>query len=293
MAVDAKQAVLLDTIRKLLRRGAPGHLVNMLQKLRPEDLAPLLASLPDAERTALITQMGEKAPEIAAAIVSEIHPVPAAELLATMTPETAGRILAELPYDEEADFVAALPQEFQDAVLGSMPREEAAAVQRLLLYPPDTAGRIMTPEVFFLPEDLTIEEAIRSLQQRRDLEMAFYLYVVDERGHLVGVLSMRQLLVNDPGRKLRDVMATDVIKVRTDMDQEEVARVVSKYDIIAVPVVDDQSRLVGVITIDDVIDVVREEATEDFYKLAGTSDEEKVQRSILKSVSTRGRSRRW
>jgi magnesium transporter len=145
----------------------------------------------------------------------------------------------------------------------------------------------MTPDVFSLAEDLTVEEAVHSLQQNRDLEMAFYLYVVDDRGHLVGVLSLRQLLVNAPGLKLRDVMTSDVIKVRTDMDQEEVAKIVSKYDIIAVPVVDDQSRLVGVITIDDVIDVVREEATEDFYKLAGTSDEEKVQRSVLKSARSR------
>src|SRR5206468_1645038 len=197
------------------------------------------------------------------------------------------RGLAELPYDEAADFMAARPHELQDPVLAAMPREDASAIQRLLLYPPDTAGRIMTPDVFALSEDLTIEQAIRSLQQQRDLEMAFYLYVVDDRGHLVGVLSLRQLLVNDPAKKLRDVMTTDVIKVRTDMDQEEVAKVVSKYDIIAVPVVDEQSRLVGVITIDDVIDVVREEATEDFYKMAGTSDEEKVQRSILKSARSR------
>src|SRR5437867_1112453 len=287
MAVDAKQAVLLDTLRKLLRRGASGHLINMLQKLRPADVAPLLSSLGDSERTAVIVQMGEKAPSIAASIVSELHAVPAAELLQAMPPETIGRVLAELPYDDAADFMAALPSELQDHVLATMPREDASAIQRLLLYPPDTAGRIMTPDVFALSEDLTIEQAIRSLQQQRDLEMAFYLYVVDERGHLVGVLSLRQLLVNDPAKKLRDVMTTDVIKVRTDMDQEEVAKVVSKYDIIAVPVVDEQSRLVGVITIDDVIDVVREEATEDFYKLAGTSDEEKVQRSVLKSARSR------
>jgi magnesium transporter len=134
---------------------------------------------------------------------------------------------------------------------------------------------------------MTIEEAIRSLQQERDLEMAFYLYVVDDRRHLVGVLSLRQLLINNPKAKLKEVMTADVIKVQTDMDQEEVAKVVSKYDIIAVPVVDEESRLVGIITIDDVIDIVREEATEDFYKLAGTSDEEKVQRSVLKSARSR------
>ena len=287
MAVDAKHAVLLDTLRKLLRRGASAHLINMLQKLRPADVTPLLSSLTDSERTAVIVQMGEKAPALAAAIMSELHPVPAAELLQAMPPETVARIIGELPSDEGADFVAQLPQEFQDLVLASMGREDATAVQRLLLYPEDTAGRIMTPDVFSLSEDLSIEEAINSLQQNRELEMAFYLYVVDERNHLVGVLSLRQLLLNDPKAKLRDVMTADVIKVQTDVDQEEVARIVSKYDIIAVPVVDDESRLVGIITIDDVIDVVREEATEDFYKLAGTSDEEKVQKSVLKSARSR------
>ena len=155
MAVDAKQAVLLDTLRKLLRRGASGHLINMLQKLRPADIAPLLSSLPASERTSVFVQMGEKAPAIAAAIVSELHPVPAAELLQAMPPETIGRVLAELPYDEAADFMAALPPELQESVLGRMGRDDSAAVQRLLLYPPDTAGRIMTPDVFSLAEDLT------------------------------------------------------------------------------------------------------------------------------------------
>jgi magnesium transporter len=286
MAVDAKQAVLLDTLRKLLRRGASGHLVNMLQKLRPADIAPLLSSLADPSARPSSCRWGRR-PRHRGVDRQRTASRPAAELLQAMPPETIGHVLAELPTDEAADFMAALPHELQDQVLATMTREDAAAVQRLLLYPPDTAGRIMSPDTFSLAEDLTIEQAIRSLQQQRDLEMAFYLYVVDDRSHLVGVLSLRQLLVNDPSRKLKDVMTTDVIKVRTDMDQEEVARVVSKYDIIAVPVVDDESRLVGVITIDDVIDVVREEATEDFYKMAGTSDEEKVQRSVLKSARSR------
>src|SRR5678809_1104840 len=134
----------------------------------------------------------------------------------------------------------------------------------------------MNPHVFALNEDMTVGEAITELQQNREVEMVFYLYVVDERRHLVGVTSLRRLLLVSPETPLKRIMATDLISARVDMDQEEVARQVAAYNLLAIPVVDEENKLVGVITVDDVIDVIKDEATEDIYRLAGVAGDERV-----------------
>jgi magnesium transporter len=134
----------------------------------------------------------------------------------------------------------------------------------------------MNPHVFALNEDMTVGEAITELQTNRDVEMVFYLYVVDERRHLVGVTSLRRLLLVSPETPLKRIMTADLITARVDMDQEEVARQVASYNLLAIPVVDDESKLVGVITVDDVIDVIKDEATEDIYRLAGVAGDERA-----------------
>ena len=134
----------------------------------------------------------------------------------------------------------------------------------------------MNPNVFALSEDMTAGESITALQQARDVEMVFYLYVVDVRRHLVGVVSLRRLLLVPPDTPLKRIMTTDLISVRADMDQEEVAQQVASYNILAIPVVDEENKLVGVITVDDVIDVIKDEATEDVYRLAGVASDDRV-----------------
>ncbi len=134
----------------------------------------------------------------------------------------------------------------------------------------------MNPSVFALNEDLTVGEAITALQSSRDVEMVFYLYVVDSRRHLVGVTSLRRLLLVSPETPLKRIMTPELISVRVDTDQEEVARQVASYNLLAVPVVDEENKLEGVITVDDVIDVIKDEATEDIYRLAGVSGDERV-----------------
>jgi magnesium transporter len=134
----------------------------------------------------------------------------------------------------------------------------------------------MNPNVFALPEDLTAGEAITAIQTARDVEMVFYLYVVDERRHLVGVTSLRRLLLVPPDTPLKRIMTSDVYSARVDTDQEEVARQVASYNLLAIPVVDAENKLAGVITVDDVIDVIKDEATEDVYKLAGVSKDDGV-----------------
>jgi magnesium transporter len=154
--------------------------------------------------------------------------------------------------------------------------KESGVVENLLEYAERTAGRIMNPNVFALSEDMTVGEAITELQSNRDVEMVFYLYVVDERRHLVGVTSLRRLLLVSPETPLKRIMTADLISARVDMDQEEVARQVAAYNLLAIPVVDEENKLVGIITVDDVIDVIKDEATEDIYRLAGVAGDERA-----------------
>ncbi len=198
-------------------------------------------------------------------------------------------ILDLMPRDDVADLLGRLPVEKSDAILEKMKKEGSEEVEGLLHYEDDTAGGIMVPEFIALGEDTTAGEAIQSLQKEHlDVEMPFYLYVVDANGKLIGVSSLRQLVVVPPNTPLKNFMTTDVFAVKTDMDQEEVAKIVARYDILAVPVVDDINNLVGIVTVDDVIDIIREEATEDILKMAGVGGEEFIEtQSVLRSTRIR------
>ncbi|MCB1036807.1 MAG: magnesium transporter, partial [Acidobacteria bacterium] len=147
-------------------------------------------------------------------------------------------------------------------------------VQSHLTYEDDSAGRIMDTQLFSLPESTTVMEAISAIREQPDVEMIFYLYVVDDGGRLVGVTSLRQLLLSPGEQTLKEIMQSDLIKVTTETDQEVVAQLAARYDLLAIPVTDDLNRLVGTVTVDDIVDVVQEEATEDFYKIVGSSDDE-------------------
>src|SRR5687767_3883900 len=178
--------------------------------------------------------------------------------------------------EDAAALIDYLPGELSGAVLDLMRPKESGVVENLLEYDEQTAGRIMNPHVFALSEDMTVGEAITELQNNRDVEMVFYLYVVDDRKHLVGVVSLRRLLLVSPETPLKRIMTADLISARVDMDQEEVARQVAAYNLLAIPVVDEENKLVGIITVDDVIDVIKDEATEDIYRLAGVTGDERA-----------------
>jgi magnesium transporter len=251
-------------------------LLNLLQKQHPADLAQVFGTLLDNERQAVFSVLLERNPRLAMETVSEMGPEPGALLLATRSAEEIARQLQELPSDDAAALIDYLPEELAHEVLDLMRRRASGQVESLLEYGEQTAGRIMNPSVFALSEDLTVGEAITALQSARDVEMVFYLYVVDARRHLVGVTSLRRLLLVSPETPLKRIMTPELISVRVDTDQEEVARQVASYNLLAVPVVDEENKLVGVITVDDVIDVIKDEATEDLYRLAGVSGDERI-----------------
>src|SRR5687767_13868699 len=276
MPPQRKVDLVLDSVKRLLRVGATANLSNLLQKQHPADLAQIFGELPDRDRIAAFAVLVERNSRLAMETLSELGPETGAQLLAGRSADEIAKLVQELPSDDAAALIDNLPEELSTSVLELMGRKESGEVENLLEYPEQTAGRIMNPHVFALAEDMTVGEAITALQSSRDVEMVFYLYIVDARGHLVGVTSLRRLLLVSPETPLKRIMTPDPISARVDMDQEEVARLVASYNLLAIPVVDDSNKLVGIITVDDVIDVIKDEATEDLYRLAGVSGDERV-----------------
>jgi magnesium transporter len=268
--------VVLDSVKRLQRIGATANLLNLLQKQHPADLAEVLGDLRPLERRSAFDVLLGHNSRLAMEALSELDAEVGDALLANRPPDELARLFLELATDDAAALIDRLPDELSAEVLARMRRKDSVDVQHLLGYGDQTAGRIMNPEVFALAEDLTAGEAIEALQRSREVEMVFYLYVVDERRHLVGVVSLRRLLLVSPETPLKRIMTSELIKARVDTDQEEVAQEVANYNLLAIPVVDDENRLVGIITVDDVIDVIKDEATEDFLRLAGVSADEHV-----------------
>jgi magnesium transporter len=279
--------VVLDSVKRLLRIGATANLLNLLQKQHPADLAQVFGTLLETERHAVFSLLVDRSARLAMETVSEMGPEEGAKLLTGRSAEEIAKLLQELPSDDAAALIDYLPEELSAEVLELMRRRESGQVESLLEYGEQTAGRIMNPQVFALSEDLTVGEAITALQSSRDVEMVFYLYVVDDRRHLVGVTSLRRLLLVSPETPLKRIMAPEVTSVRVDTDQEEVARLVASYNLLAVPVVDEENKLVGIVTVDDVIDVIKDEAAEDLLRLAGVSGDERIETTASEALRKR------
>ncbi len=285
MSTDPNK-ILVESVKRLLRRGAISHLGKIVNKTHAADLSVVFHSLSLAQQLKLFNMITDV--EQKGILFSELDEDTFQDLIEDIKVETIAEILESMPADDVADIIGRLPEEKSKAILDKMKTAESEEVEDLLRYEDDTAGGIMVPDFIALKEDVTAKEAIESLQKEHsDVEMPFYLYVVDEYGKLVGVSSLRQLVVVPPETPLKEFMSTDVFSVQTDMDQEEVAKIVARYDILAVPVVDGSNRLVGIVTVDDVIDILRKEATEDILKMAGAGEEFIETKSILKSTRIR------
>ncbi len=287
MATD-RNKLLVDSIKRLLRRKATSHLKKIVNKTHAADLSLVFRSLPVSDQRKLLEMITDV--EQKGVLFSELllYDDTLLNLIDTMNLDEIVEILESMQTDDVADLIGRLPDDKSKAILDMMKDEGSEEVEGLLRYGDDTAGGIMVPQFIALREDTTAREAIKSLQEEhQDVEMPFYLYVVDEYGKLTGVCSLRQLVVVPPQTPLKEFMSTDVISVQTDMDQEEVAKLVARYDILAVPVVDESNVLVGIVTVDDVIDIFREEATEDILKMAGVGEEFIETQSILRSTRIR------
>lgn len=285
MALDQNR-ILMESIKRLLRRKAYPNLKKIVEKTHAADLSIIFRSLPLVDQSKLFNMISDIAKK--GILLSEMDEDACLELVGKIPTEELADIFERMPSDDVAVLIDLLPEETSEAILKRMRKDDVEEVADLLSFADDTAGRIMTPDFIALREEITAKEAIASLQKEySDVEMPFYLYVVNDYGNLVGVISLRQLVVVPPDTPLKQFMTTDVFSVKTDMDQEEVAKLVARYDILAVPVVDENNRLVGIVTVDDVIDIIRTEATEDILKMAGVGEEYVETKSIFKSTRIR------
>ena len=277
---DSKKKRLVETIDRLYHRDARGPLQKMLARIHPADLAAILDELPPEHVVDIFHALGDK--EMAAEVFNQM---PADLRTRVMTESSASQLaslLERLPPDDLADLIGDLPEDQRAELMALLGRDSKSEVETLLKYDPDSAGGIMTTDFFALPHSLTVEQAIENIRSREAVEMVFYLYLTDENGRLVGVVSLRQLLLSRPSTVLHNIMNRRVMSVATDADQTTVALLVDKYRLLAVPVVDADNVLVGMVTVDDVIDVIEEETTRDMLKMAGTSESETLTHSAFK-----------
>jgi magnesium transporter len=283
---DNGNRILIDTIKRLLRRNALSHLQKIIHKTHAVDLCEVFKSLPVASQHQLFSMI--KDPQEKGLLFSELEKDIFLNFIEDIDLQEIADVLEQMPKDDAADILGRLPADKADLLLKKMEQEGSQEVEGLLKYGKETAGGIMTPDFIALRENLTAKEAIASLQQEHiDVEMPFYLYVVDESDRLVGVCSLRQLVVVLPDTQLKAFMTREVLSVTTDMDQEEVAKIVARYDILAVPVLDASGRLVGIVTVDDVIDIFRREATEDMLKMAGVGEDFVETKSVMRGTRIR------
>ncbi len=250
-----------------------------MNRLHPADIADILRNLEPEKRKLFFDSLK---PEVGAKVLAELDPLSEAELLEELGSSQLSKILNVMPSDDAADVIADLSQEKQDKVLQLMDEEESADVKELLKYPEESAGGIMTTDFLALDENISAGGAIDSLRKYvQKAPPTFFIYVVDNEKNLKGVLPTHNLIIVSPQKKLKEIMDEEVISVPLDMDQEKVAQIVAKYNLTVIPVVNNINKLAGIITSDDIIDVIKEEAEEDIYHMVG-SDEQELGNSVFR-----------
>ncbi|HSF30055.1 MAG TPA: magnesium transporter [Candidatus Tectomicrobia bacterium] len=260
--------VVLTALQKMVRRGGKSHIRKIVSKLHPADVAKLLRHFDPDEQWLIFSVIDD--PEFAAEILSEADIETSERLIRHAPPHFTLPVLRSMSPDDLTDLLDQLPDDLRESILPSL-KEDLDEVRTLMQYGNDTAGGIMTTDYVALNEHVRVEEAIKEVRAVGDKVMVSYLYVTDDNGRLRGVVSLRQLILAEPAQPLREIMTKDVWKVHVETDQEEVARLVAHYNILAIPVVDEHNVLVGVVTVDDIIDVIHEEASEDLAYLSGNS----------------------
>lgn len=273
---------IIEQLLSALSEGE-GNVHALLEEMRPEDIAEALDALGDEEMI-LIVHCIDK--EIVADVLSNVEPDTLQVIMDNFGPEFIAEALDQMPTEDAAEIIDLLDVKSAAKLLELMKKE--TSVKRVLEYPEDTAGRFMSTHYIALNENLNPEKAIEYLRQKKRDENYYYVYVVDNDNKYKGLISIQELIFSHNEQTLGDLVEDqDIVAVPVEMDQENVAKLVEKYDMPALPVLDEDGRLVGRITVDDVIDVIREEHTEDMSKMAGTTDEELFAGSALKVARIR------
>ena len=275
----------IETARRLLRREAYPNLVRLLRKLHGSESAALLGHLTLSEQSKVLERLPDL--ELATAVFTYFDEESRGKLLPVLSTARLVSMVRLLPPDDATDLLGAVPAERLTEMLDQLPPTLAAEINKLLSYDPRTAGGLMTTNFFSLLETCTVAQALEQLRRAGKAETVFYVYVVNEARRLVGVISLRQLVMAEPETPLRMLMEGDVISVGVDENQEAIARLITQYDFLALPVVDLEGQLAGIITVDDIIDVISEEATEDMLRMAGVSPEEMAEGSARRAIRHR------
>ncbi len=268
---------LFDELLRALKKGDVPLVQEIADRIHPAELLEHWDDLSGEHQYVLLTYLD---PEAAAELLTELDPEDQAEFLETLPPWRVRQILDELDPDDLTDALQAVEDEDPElarTIKSWLDPKTRAEVEELSKYDEDDAGGLMTPEYVAVRAGMTVDEVLQFLRRAApDAETIYYLYVLDDDGRLVGVLSLRDLIVTDPAMRVAEIMNPNVIHVTTETDQEEVARVMADYDLTVLPVTDDEGRLVGIVTIDDVVDVLEEEATEDIHRLGAVDAPELV-----------------
>lgn len=261
-----------------------------LEDIHSADIVEIIMELEEENRKKLISVLSwDKISDV----LEEVETPVFINLISAFTKDQKRMILEEMGQDDVVDLIASLDDAMQKELLSLLNREEASKLKELLGYGNDTAGGIMTKDYIAVKKDISVYQAIEEVRiQASEAETVYYVYVVDQEERLVGVLSLRELIITKSNKIIEEIMQEQVIKVNVGTDQEEVAKMVAKYNLIAIPVVDDYDIIKGIITVDDIIDVIESEATEDIYKFAGTNEgeykmEDSFPKRIWASVSSR------
>ena len=270
--------ILKDTFGRLLRRRAQTNLIKLIKKTHPADLAIVFRYFNDNEQTQIFGLMQSNDHTIE--FLVELDDTLIQKILNIKSAKRVANLIQNASTNDQSYILGFLQEEQAQSVIDLLNKEEKEEIEEIMGYPEDSAGSMMATEVFTLYQDTTCGDALKTLQDQRDAEMVFYLYVTDEDGSLVGVASLRALATRQADVLLKEIMEKRVHSVRPETDQEDVAQIVAQYNYLAVPVIDSDNRLLGIVTVDDVVDVIREEATEDFLQMAGAGKDREI---LLKS----------
>lgn len=274
----------VEVIKTLLEEGAEEALRNFLKEIAPEDIAEIMSEFSIEDKLKIFTSLDTSS---AAVVLDDTDPQSRLKILQKVNPSKLSEILDQMPVDEAADVIEEVPEEDRDEYLRLMEKEDKEDVEEILSYPEDSAARVMNPEFVYVKENNSVEDAIEHIRGMEVNEQVFYVYVVDDDMKLLGVVPIRKLLTSARGTVIRNIMQSDVHSIEVDKDREEAANIIKKYDLFSLPVIDEEGKLVGRITVDDIIDVMDEEHAEDISHMTGTIEEEQGTESTVKATQNR------
>lgn len=273
-----------DDLIEMLLNSSNEKIGEIIEEIHPQDILDAVREF-DGDKKLLLSKLPET---VIASIIDEADDEEKDEILELFPESSQKQILYEMSSDELVDLLESVTPERKDKILERLQRPDIDEVRELLGYRPDTAGGIMATEFLSVREGMTVGETLEYLQRESpDTETAYYLYVLDEEEYLKGVVSLRDIVISNFDTPISDIMHEKIVSVPVDMDQEEVGHIFEKYGYLIMPVVDTDNKMLGIVTVDDIMEVLKNENTEDIYRLAGVQEGERVEGSISGSVRRR------